>query len=213
MASSADGAGVNRLPPESANLSDAIDAVLPQTQCQRCGYTGCRPYAQAIAAGGVPINRCPPGGTTGIRRLAAITGQPVMTLDPAHGVETPLAIAIIDESLCIGCKVCIRACPVDAIVGAFKQMHTVIAEDCTGCGLCVTPCPVDCIVMRPPDPPRVWATADAIRSRKLHQRRLDRLTHAHPPGTDPLVKADDSRLSGVLERARRKALQRAGQAT
>lgn len=204
---------MNRSPPESATLSDAIDAVLPQTQCQRCGYSGCRPYAQAIAAGGVPINRCPPGGASGIRRLAAITGQPVVALDPVHGVEAQLAIAIIDESLCIGCKVCIRACPVDAIVGAFKQMHTVIAEDCTGCGLCVTPCPVDCIVMRPPDPPRVWATEDAIRSRKLHQRRLDRLAHAHPPDADPLVKADDRRLSAMLERARHKALQRAGQTT
>jgi electron transport complex protein RnfB len=126
---------------------DAIDALLPQTQCGKCGYAGCRPYAEAIAAGRAGINQCPPGGGDVIRDLAALLGVPAQPLDPASGVEQPPAVAAIDEALCIGCTLCIEACPVDAIAGAAKLMHTVIAAECTGCELCVAPCPVDCIRM------------------------------------------------------------------
>ena len=133
----------------SETLAARIDAVLPQTQCARCGYPACRPYAEAIARGEVPINRCPPGGEAGIRALAELTGQPVQPLDPECGSEMPPRIAIIDEDVCIGCTKCIQACPVDAIVGAAKLMHTVIPQLCTGCELCIPPCPVDCIDMVP----------------------------------------------------------------
>lgn len=128
-------------------LADRIDALLPQTQCGRCGYAGCRPYADAIACGETGINRCPPGGMAGVRALARITGMPVVPLDPACGAEAPASVARIDEDACIGCTKCIQACPVDAIVGTGKLMHTVIADLCTGCALCIAPCPVDCIAM------------------------------------------------------------------
>ncbi|MBS0381381.1 MAG: RnfABCDGE type electron transport complex subunit B [Proteobacteria bacterium] len=128
-------------------LATRIDAALPQTQCGRCGYPACRPYAEAIARGEAPINRCPPGGTEGVRTLARISGQPVLPLDRECGAEMPPRVALIDEEVCIGCTKCIQACPVDAIVGASKLMHTVIADLCTGCELCVAPCPVDCIAM------------------------------------------------------------------
>ncbi|HKT71384.1 MAG TPA: RnfABCDGE type electron transport complex subunit B [Steroidobacteraceae bacterium] len=127
--------------------SDEIDALLPQTQCTRCGYEGCRPYAQAIAHDEARINQCPPGGAATIEALAARLGKPVLPLNPANGVEGPIRVAVIDESLCIGCAKCLPPCPVDAIVGAKRQMHTVVAELCTGCELCVAPCPVDCISM------------------------------------------------------------------
>jgi electron transport complex protein RnfB len=130
-------------------LADRIDAVLPQTQCEQCGYRGCRPYAQAIAAGDAPINQCPPGGAAGIRALAALLDRPVLPLNEEHGVEKPRTLARIVEAECIGCTKCIQVCPVDAIVGAAKLMHTVIGEDCTGCELCVPACPVDCIVLEP----------------------------------------------------------------
>lgn len=127
---------------------DAIDAALPQTQCTKCGYSGCRPYAQAIAAGNADINRCPPGGEEGIARLAALTGKDVISLDRTRGESGLERIAVIDEAWCIGCTLCIQACPVDAIVGAPKLMHTVLFAECTGCELCIEPCPVDCIDMR-----------------------------------------------------------------
>jgi len=130
-----------------AQRVEALDALLPQTQCTRCGYPDCRGYAQAMAEGEADINRCPPGGAEGIVRLAALTGRPVQTLDPARGVEAPRRLAVIDEDWCIGCTLCIKACPVDCIVGASKQMHTVIDELCTGCDLCLPVCPVDCIRM------------------------------------------------------------------
>ena len=126
-------------------LVDAIDAALPQTQCQRCGYPDCRHYAQAIADGEAAINQCPPGGAEGIARLARITGRDVIALNPANGHEGPRQLAIIDEAWCIGCTLCIKACPVDCIVGAPKAMHTVIESECTGCELCIPACPVDCI--------------------------------------------------------------------
>lgn len=124
----------------------AILAVLPHTQCTRCGYPDCAAYAQAIADGAAAINQCPPGGAEGIRRLAQLTGLPEHPLNPANGVEAPRSVVYIDEAWCIGCTLCIEACPVDAIVGANKQMHTVIEPYCTGCDLCLPVCPVDCIV-------------------------------------------------------------------
>jgi electron transport complex protein RnfB len=127
-------------------LVEAIDALLPQTQCGECGYAGCKPYAQALADGEAEINRCPPGGMDGVQRLADLLGRPVK---PLLGETKPKQIALIDEAACIGCTLCIQACPVDAIVGAARQMHTVVAEWCTGCELCVAPCPVDCIRMQP----------------------------------------------------------------
>lgn len=139
-----------------SDLADRIDALLPQTQCTKCGYDGCHPYAEAIAKGEAGIDRCPPGGDEGVRRLASLLGRAVLPLNPACGEHRPAQVAFIDERLCIGCVKCIHACPVDAIVGASKLMHTVIAEWCTGCELCIPPCPVDCILLlaaqRLPDP-------------------------------------------------------------
>jgi electron transport complex protein RnfB len=132
-----------------ADLADAIDAVLPQTQCAKCGYPGCRPYAEAIARGEADIDQCPPGGAEGIRRLAALLSRTPKPLNSAHGCEQPRTAAFIREEWCIGCTLCIQACPVDAIIGAPKQMHTVLSAECTGCELCVAPCPVDCIEMLP----------------------------------------------------------------
>jgi Na+-translocating ferredoxin:NAD+ oxidoreductase subunit B len=128
---------------------DEIDALLPQTQCTRCGYSGCRPYAEAIAAGEAQINQCPPGGAATIGALARLLGRPPIPLNPVNGTEGPLLVAQIDEDACIGCAKCLPPCPVDAIVGAHKYLHTVVLELCTGCELCVAPCPVDCIAMVP----------------------------------------------------------------
>ena len=130
----------------STALSQRLLDALPQTQCQRCGYEDCAAYAQAMAVGEADINRCPPGGAQGVVRLAALTGRPVRALDAECGTEEPRSVVVIDEDWCIGCTLCIKACPVDAIVGANKLMHTVLAEDCTGCGLCIPACPVDCII-------------------------------------------------------------------
>ena len=132
----------------SATLLERIEAALPQTQCRQCGYAGCRPYAEAIAAGRAGINRCPPGGEETVRELSQLTGAAVQPLDPSCGVTQPPAVAVIAEADCIGCTLCLRACPVDAIAGASTRMHTVIAAECTGCGLCIPPCPVDCIALR-----------------------------------------------------------------
>jgi electron transport complex protein RnfB len=126
-----------------------IDALLPQTQCTRCGYDGCRPYAQAIAGGTANINQCPPGGAATIAQLASLLGREPLPLNPDNGVEGPALVAEIDEARCIGCVKCLPPCPVDAIIGARKQMHTVVAALCTGCELCIAPCPVDCISMVP----------------------------------------------------------------
>ncbi|MCX7555378.1 Rnf electron transport complex subunit RnfB [Xanthomonadaceae bacterium JHOS43] len=136
-------------PVDARPLVERIDELLPQTQCGQCGFGGCLPYAQELANDTAPINRCPPGGERGIVALAALLDKPVIPLDTSCGVEKPPQVAFIVESDCIGCTKCIQACPVDAIVGATKLMHTVIADLCTGCELCIPPCPVDCIELHP----------------------------------------------------------------
>ncbi|MCX8565966.1 MAG: electron transport complex protein RnfB [Glomeribacter sp. 1016415] len=159
-------------------LADSIEDLLPQTQCTKCGYTGCRPYAEAVANGSANYNQCPPGGLEGIQRLAALLHQPVIPLNPVNGVERPRPLAIIDENICIGCTLCIQACPVDAIIGAPKQMHTVVAALCTGCDLCVAPCPVDCITMQPITGAttgwRAWSQEAAATARTRYQLRRAR---------------------------------------
>jgi len=160
-----------------AALAERIDALLPQTQCTRCGYPACRAYAEAIAIGEADFNQCPPGGAAGIVALATLLGRAPKPLNPANGVEKPREIALIDEAACIGCTKCIQACPVDAIVGASKFMHTVLVDECTGCDLCIPPCPVDCITMVPASddgrsPP---VRADYYRARYVARNaRLDR---------------------------------------
>jgi Na+-translocating ferredoxin:NAD+ oxidoreductase subunit B len=175
--------------------ADDIDALLPQTQCTRCGYEGCRPYACAIARGEAAINQCPPGGSATIDALARLLHREILPLNPANGTEQPHAIAQIDESRCIGCAKCLPPCPVDAIVGAPRLMHTVIADLCTGCELCIAPCPVDCISMVPasalaarpaPPPPALnrqrYASHNARAERRAQARAAllaARKAHAH----------------------------------
>ncbi len=130
-------------------IIEKIDSILPQTQCGQCGYPGCKPYATAIANGEADINQCPPGGDDGIHKLADLLGVDYKPLNEEHGVPKPKSVAIIDEKTCIGCTLCIQACPVDAILGSAKHMHTIIEKECTGCELCLPPCPVDCIEMVP----------------------------------------------------------------
>jgi electron transport complex protein RnfB len=152
-------------------LVDRLDAALPQTQCTRCGYPDCRAYAEAIAAGDAEIDRCPPGGAEGIVRLAALTGRPVLPLNPDHGVEAPRQLAVIDEAWCIGCTLCLAACPVDSIVGGPKAMHDVIEPLCTGCELCIPACPVDCISLRPVSGERTgWAAWSAAQAGEARER-------------------------------------------
>ena len=156
-------------------LADRIDALLPQTQCEQCGYHGCRPYAEAIARGEAPINQCPPGGAAGIAKLAELLQVPVLPLNPANGIEHPRMLAHIIEADCIGCTKCIQVCPVDAISGAAKLMHSVLNDDCTGCELCVAACPVDCIVLLPMPPEQAADLAHADAAREHFQRREIRL--------------------------------------
>jgi electron transport complex protein RnfB len=164
---------------EVSALAQRIDALLPQTQCTKCGYAGCRPYADAIASGQASYNQCPPGGAQGVARLAGLLGRPIIPLNPENGVERPRPRAVIDESLCIGCTLCLQACPVDAIVGAAKLMHTVIEDRCTGCDLCVPPCPVDCIDMVPVTGERTgwdaWTQPQADEARVHYEAHLARL--------------------------------------
>jgi electron transport complex protein RnfB len=160
------------MPPSAA----AIDALLPQTQCTRCGYGGCAPYAEAIARGAADINRCPPGGAATIAALAALTGREPRPLDPAVGAHGPLLAVAIDETRCIGCTLCIAACPADAIIGAPKRMHAVLPSLCTGCELCVPPCPVDCIVIAPAG--RAWTADDADAARERYRARTARVARS-----------------------------------
>jgi electron transport complex protein RnfB len=166
-------------PSVPTSLADQIEDLLPQTQCTKCGYPACRPYAEAIANGTAEYNQCPPGGAEGVARLAQLLGKPVIPLNPVNGAERPRPLAVIDESLCIGCTLCIQACPVDAIAGAAKQMHTVVAQLCTGCDLCVAPCPVDCIAMVEVTPGttgwNAWSQRQADAARSRHDYRTFRL--------------------------------------
>lgn len=192
---------------------DAIDALLPQTQCGQCDYTGCRPYAEAIAAGEAPINQCPPGGGEVIAELAALLNVPAMPLNAAHGVVAAPAVAVIDESVCIGCALCLPACPVDAIVGARKLMHTVIAVECTGCGLCLPPCPVDCITLAatgaPRDPATQRALSGGLRERYLaHQQR--QTLHSDKRSGGKAVRDAATRKRATLDRAMARARARLG---
>jgi len=206
-----------------ADLVDRIDALLPQTQCTKCGYPGCRPYAEAIAGGQADIDQCAPGGAVGVEKLAALLGRVRKPLNPVYGAERPLAAALIDENRCIGCTLCIRACPMDAIIGAAKRMHTVLLEHCTGCELCLPPCPVDCIEIvglqelirrgaNIVDSSAEQRAAQALHRYRLHRLRLQReqreaaLTATNErPDQDTAARDIEHRRAAVrsaLERAR-----------
>lgn len=194
--------------PASSALVAKIDAILPQTQCGKCGYGGCMPYAEALAEGAADINQCPPGGADGIRRLAALLKREFKPLNPEFGTEQPRAVAVIDEKLCIGCTKCIAACPVDAIIGASRQMHTVLTEYCTGCELCLPPCPVDCISMVPAANP-IWSRQDAAAARTRFRYRNFRLSREQREKEEKLAQrtppAHDSKKAAIqaaLERAK-----------
>ncbi|MFL6626767.1 MAG: electron transport complex subunit RsxB [Vitreoscilla sp.] len=178
-----------------ASLAQRLDALLPQTQCTRCGYPDCRSYADALAAGEARLNQCPPGGAEGIRRLARELGQPELPLDPAFGDEAPRRIVYIEEATCIGCTLCIQACPVDAIVGAPKRMHAVIEADCTGCELCLPVCPMDCIALEEASAGATgwdaWSPAQADTARDRFARRQARLARD--------VREHDERLSAQAQ--------------
>ncbi len=195
----------------AASLLDA----LPQTQCTRCGYPDCRGYAEAIAAGEAEVNRCPPGGAEGVARLARIAGRTVLPLDPECGSEAPRAVAAIDESACIGCALCLKACPTDAILGAATRMHTVVASLCTGCELCVPVCPVDCIALVPASGERTgwnaWSPAEAEEARRryeLHRQRLG--TRTLPAATTALQSVASSRQEAIAAAVARARAARAG---
>ncbi len=182
------------------SLADRIDALLPQTQCTKCGFNGCRPYAEAIAAGTAQINQCPPGGASGIAKLALLLGRAPLPLDRSHGTEQPLRAALIDEALCIGCTLCIQACPVDAIIGATQRMHTVLPQACTGCDLCLAPCPMDCIAMVEVDPPRRWTDDDAAAARQRFHHRATRLAQDKIDNEDRLANKAVTKLRELDER-------------
>lgn len=199
--------------PALSGLAFLIDQALPQTQCTRCGYPDCASYAQAIAAGAAPINQCPPGGQEGVQRLARITGQSAQPLNAQFGIEGPLTVARIDEAWCIGCTLCIKACPVDAILGANKFMHTVMAEHCTGCELCIPACPVDCIELDVVTPDasgwQAWSPQQATHARQRyaqHQARLapaPSVPEAAPQGESSVhASAKAAAIASALAKAR-----------
>lgn len=193
----------------ATHLAAKIFAALPQTQCTRCGYPDCRSYAEAIAAGAAQINQCPPGGAEGIVRLSHLTGQAVLPLNPANGVESPRSVVFIDENWCIGCTLCLEACPVDAIVGSNKLMHTVIEPHCTGCELCLPVCPVDCIELENLTGERTgWAAwsqaeADAALNRYItHSTRGNENAGSAPKQLD--IKPKNAVIEAALAKARLK---------
>jgi electron transport complex protein RnfB len=185
--------------------AEQINALLPQTQCTRCGYPDCASYAQAIAQGEAGINQCPPGGTEGIRRLAALTGLPEQPLSAEHGQEGPRFVAVIDEAWCIGCTLCIKACPVDTIIGTNKHLHTVIEDQCTGCELCIPVCPVDCISLEPvhaaPAPTgwAAWPQDKADEARARYAFRTQRLVRAQTEHDNRLQAKAEHKLAHLPE--------------
>jgi len=198
------------------SLAGQLEDLLPQTQCTKCGYPSCRAYAEAMASGNVPYNQCPPGGMEGIARLANLLDKPVIPLNPENGVERSRAVAVIDESHCIGCTLCIQACPVDAILGAAKQMHTVLPDLCTGCDLCVAPCPVDCIAMVEVTPGKTgwaaWSQEQADAARRRHDFRNFRLRREHEENDARLAAKAAAKLKAVEEEAALSAEAQAEQA-
>jgi len=182
-----------------------IDALLPQTQCTKCGYDGCLPYAQALADGATQPNRCPPGGEAGAHRLADLIGVARLPLDRSRGEPEWFPVAVIDETHCIGCTLCIRACPVDAIVGANKRMHTVLEDACTGCELCIPPCPVDCITMASPNPARAWTSTDADTARRRYQARQQRTAASEQQASERPAPAPAG-TGGATDEAKRAAI-------
>ena len=204
-------------------LADRLDALLPQTQCTRCGYPDCRSYADAVATGEAALNQCPPGGAEGIRQLAALLGRPELPLNPEFGDEGPRRVVYIEEATCIGCTLCIQACPVDAIVGAPKRMHAVIEADCTGCELCLPVCPMDCIALEHASAGATgwaaWSPAQADAARLRHAGRQARLARdardederlcaqAAAPAVDAATPDDPKRaaIAAALARARVRA--------
>ncbi|PLP96319.1 electron transport complex subunit RsxB [Cupriavidus pauculus] len=198
-----------------ASLADRLEALLPQTQCTKCGFDGCRPYAEAMAAGEAANNRCPPGGAEGIVRLSAVLGVAPQPLDPERGVEQARAVARIDESLCIGCTLCIQACPVDAIVGAAKQMHTVLPDWCTGCDLCVAPCPVDCIAMIPVTGANTgwaaWSQEQADAAHARYQSRKVRLVRERDENDARLAAKAAAKLEALQAEAAASEAEQAAQ--
>ena len=190
--------------PSTPSLADRIEDLLPQTQCTKCGYPACRPYAEAIASGAAEINQCPPGGIEGVQRLAALLGRAAIPINPVNGTERPRPVAVIDEAICIGCTLCIQACPVDAIIGAAKQMHTVINELCTGCDLCVAPCPVDCISMVPVTATtgwQAWSQTQADAARWRHDFRTERLQRERLENDARLAAKAAAKLKEIEERS------------
>ncbi len=203
------------------SLADQLEDLLPQTQCTKCGYPACRPYAEAMAKGEASHNQCPPGGIEGVARLAQVLGKPVIPINPVNGIERPRPLAVIDEARCIGCTLCIQACPVDAIIGAPKQMHTVVADLCTGCDLCVAPCPVDCIDMVELTTGLTgwdaWSPALAAAARERHDFRTRRLQREREENDARLAAKAAAKLREVnnthtltpeeqAEKARKKAI-------
>jgi electron transport complex protein RnfB len=178
------------------SLAERVDALLPQTQCTRCGYPDCRSYADAVASGEAALNQCPPGGAEGIRRIAQLLGQPELPLNPESGDEGPRRVVYIEEATCIGCTLCIQACPVDAIVGAPKRMHAVIEADCTGCELCLPVCPMDCIALEDVGAGATgwaaWSPAQADAARTRYAGRQARLARD--------AREEDERLSAKAAR-------------
>lgn len=186
-------------------LADRINDALPQTQCTRCGFPDCKAYAQAIALDNVPINQCPPGGLEGVTVLSKITGRPVLPLNPDNGTEGPMTVAVIDEAWCIGCTLCLKVCPTDAILGSNKVMHTVIEAACTGCDLCLPVCPVDCIEMVPISDERTgwsaWSPALAQQARQRYEARQLRLLE-EPAQEDKEVPSKQAMIAAALAKAK-----------
>jgi electron transport complex protein RnfB len=193
-----------------SSLAQRIHDALPQTQCTRCGYPDCKAYAQAIADHQAPINQCPPGGQEGIVILAGITGQPIMPLNPEHGAEMPMTVAVIDEAWCIGCTLCLKVCPTDAILGSNKMMHTVIESACTGCDLCLPVCPVDCIEMLPISQDRTgwaaWSPELATQARTRYEARLERLQLEAKSETENVMASKQAVIQAALAKAKARKL-------